>query len=145
MPITVPTRKTCPSSHDGHHRVGAAVAPRPDGAAAAIAIAVNPTNTDQEARAIRQSPCAAGSTPNGVVKTVGMVSPTRTPLLKTAVATAIRRGNHSRTSAGNAGWLTATPAPMRNVAEKRIVALEPAPLSAPQTATAPSPMTNAAR
>ena len=69
----------------------------------------------------------------------------RIPLLNTAVATAIRRGNHSRTNAGNAGWLTATPRPIRNEDPNSTVVLDPAPLSALNTATAPSLIASAVR
>src|SRR5438105_15316237 len=145
MPITAPRRRACPSSHDGHHLGVTEPGVRPEGASTAIAIAVAATSSDQEARANRQSPCTAGRTPKGVVKTLGMVSPMRIPLLNTAVATEIRRGNHSRTNAGNAGWLTATPRPIRNEDPNSTVVLDPAPLSALNTATAPSPIASAVR
>jgi len=60
-----------------------------------------------------------------MVNTVGNVSPIRMPLAYTAVAIAIRRGNHSRTRDGNAGCDRATPTPIRNVAEKRTGMLGP--------------------
>ena len=67
--------------HSGHHALGAtAPAPRA-GAAMPIAIALISTNADQDARAQRQSSLASGSTPTGVVRAVGSVSPIRMPLL----------------------------------------------------------------
>src|ERR1700674_1606089 len=58
---------------------------------------------------------------------------------------AMRRGNHSRTRDGNAGWLTATPTPIRKVAPKSTGVLGPSPRRAPNTATKPSPAINAPR
>src|SRR6266705_901962 len=51
----------------------------------------------------------------------------------------MRRGNHSRTSDGKAGCVTATPTPMRKVAPNRTGMLGPKPRRAPKTAMAPSP------
>jgi hypothetical protein len=79
------------------------------------------------------------------VSVTGRVSPIRMPLLNTAVAIAIRAGNHSRTSDGKAGWLTATPNPIRNVAEKMTVVLGPKPRTAPNSATSPRPTMSALR
>src|ERR1700730_14394432 len=115
------------------------------GAATAIATAERTTTIDQSASAHRQSPCASGSTPTGVVRLTGNVSPISTPLLYTAVAIAIRAGNHSRTIDGKAGWHTATPTPIRNVAEKRTVVLGPIPRKAPKRATIPRPAMSAPR
>src|SRR5207302_10556451 len=123
--ITIPSRTVWPSRHDGHHRVGTTgLGPR-FGAASVIASALRATSTDHIARAQRQSPCASGRTPTGVVSAVGSVSPIRMPLLYTAVATAMRLGNQSRTTAGNAGGLTATPTPTRTGVVKRTGMLGP--------------------
>ncbi len=145
IPITRPIRTVWLSSQEGHHRARPAAGEGRRGANATIATAVTSTTTDHIAIAQRQSPCAAGSTPTGAVNTVGSVSPISTPLLKAAVARAIRVGNHSRTSAGNAGWLTATPTPIRNVAPKSTNTLGPNPRTAPNSAIVPSPITSAMR
>src|SRR5713101_6520643 len=135
MPMTTPIRTVWPSSQVGHQRVGTACLLPPAGAATAIATAVSATTTDQRASAQRQSPCANGRAPAGLVRAVGRVSPINMPLLNTAVASAIRRGNQSRTREGKAGWLTATPTPITKVAENIIGTLGPSPRAAPKTAT----------
>src|SRR6266851_5686189 len=147
IPITAPMRTTWPSRHDGHQRavVGIVTADRRRGAAITSPTALAATIADHDASAHLQSPPKAGSTPNGVVKTVGMVSPNRIPLLNTAVASVMRAGNHSRTREGNAGWLTATPMPIRKVDANSTGVLGPKPRSAPNTATRPSPMATARR
>src|SRR5690349_4414035 len=104
MPITTPMRTVWLSSQDGHQRAGSATRALA-GAFATSATAIRRTTADHAASAHRQSPCASGSTPAGVVSAVGTVSPIRTPLLNAAVASAMRLGNHSRTSDGKAGWL----------------------------------------
>src|SRR5579859_2344341 len=122
--MTRPTRTAWPSRQLGHQRVGA-VTFAFLGAAATSAIAVPTTRTDQEAMAQRQSPCASGSAPTGVVNAVGSVSPMRIPLLKAAVAMAILRGNHSRTRDGKSGCAKATPRPIKKVAPNKTGVLGP--------------------
>ena len=81
MPITIPMRMAWPCRQSGHQREGAATREARLGAANPIVMVLRATSTDHVASAHRQSPCVSGSTPNGVVSTVGRVSPIRMPLL----------------------------------------------------------------
>jgi hypothetical protein len=81
MPITRPTLIVWFCRHSGHQRDGWAVLDAREGAAETIAMPLISTSSDHDATAQRQSPLASGSTPTGVVRTVGSVSPMRMPLL----------------------------------------------------------------
>ena len=79
--MTMPIRIVWFWRHSGHQSDRDAGVEVREGAAAAIATALTSTMSDQDASAQRQSSCARGSTPTGVVSTVGSVSPIRMPLL----------------------------------------------------------------
>ena len=66
------------------------------------------------ASAQRHEVPTSGST-SGIVSMTGSVSPTSTPLVKSAVPKLTRCGSHCRTSGGSAGWLMAMPTLMMMV------------------------------
>ena len=84
--------------------------------------AVTSTGADHATRSSRQLPPTSGSTSN-VVSAGASVPPITSPLVEVAAPSATRCGIHSRTSAGNAGCMIATPKPITKVAANSVQTL----------------------
>jgi hypothetical protein len=97
----------------GHQRARLGAAPFPPlfrrGANRANRSAVPNTGSAQTTKSNRHELSTAGKT-SGMVSATASVSPTRRPLVYTAVAKPMRCGNQARTSGGSAGCMIETPA-----------------------------------
>ena len=85
------------------------------GASTAVKTAVARSGMPQTAKPARQEPSTSAST-SGIVSMTPSVSPTRRPLVMTAVPKLTRCGSHCRTSGGSAGCMMAMPALITTVA-----------------------------
>jgi hypothetical protein len=84
------------------------------GASAAVRIAVTRSGMPSTAKLQRQEPFTSAS--SGTISITPSVSPTRSPLVQTAVPKVTRRGIHCWISGGSAGCITEMPALITTVA-----------------------------